>query len=77
MHKSGLDSEEPWQGKWESNVTVDCIEGVLNGREIGTQADVVLQISDINTSSGTGVIKKNLILWSFPLLYLAQCVRIV
>ena len=23
-HKSGLDSDEPWNGKWEKNVTVDC-----------------------------------------------------
>jgi hypothetical protein len=25
-HRSGLDSEEPWQGEWEKNVRVECIE---------------------------------------------------
>ena len=25
-HRSGLDSEEPWQGDWEKDVRVECIE---------------------------------------------------
>ena len=25
-HSSGLDSEEPWQGEWEKNVIVECVE---------------------------------------------------
>jgi hypothetical protein len=25
-HRSGLDSEEPWQGEWEKNVSVECIK---------------------------------------------------
>ena len=38
-HKSGLDSDEPWQGKWERNVTVDWIEEVIEELEITTMAD--------------------------------------
>ena len=70
-HKSGLDSDEPWQGKWERNVTVDCIEEVIEELEVTTMADE----DDV---SGTGVInsKQSLLLWYVPLLYLAQCVNI-
>ena len=70
VHKSGLDSEEPWQGKWESNVTVDCIKEVVKEQEL----NAMVNINEEENVSGTGIInsKQSLVLWCFPLLYLAQ-----
>ena len=72
-HKSGLDSDEPWQGEWGKNVTVDCIKGVVKEMEINT---MVYDIDDDNVS-GNGVIdfKQSFVLEYFPLLYLIQYVR--
>ena len=38
-HKSGLDSNEPWQGKWGKNVTVDCIKGAIKELEKSTMVN--------------------------------------
>eukprot|EP00095_Tigriopus_kingsejongensis_P001320 maker-scaffold249_size238305-snap-gene-1.12 protein:Tk01320 transcript:maker-scaffold249_size238305-snap-gene-1.12-mRNA-1 annotation:"PREDICTED: hemicentin-1-like" len=35
-HRSGLDSDEPWQGPWERGVMVNCVED--NPRDLSTQA---------------------------------------
>ena len=69
-HKSGLDSDEPWQGKWEKNVTVDCIKEVVKEQEL----NAMVNINEEENVSGTGIInsKQSLVLWCFPLLYLAQ-----
>ena len=77
-HKSGLDSDEPWNGKWEKNVTVDCKEGVIKDLEIPTMADAFFQKADEDDASGTGAInsKQSWLLWYVSLLYLAQCVNI-
>ena len=77
-HKSGLDSDEPWNGKWEKNVTVDCKDGVIKDLEIPTMADDFFQKGDEDDVSGTGAInsKQSLLLWYVSLLYLAQCVNI-
>ena len=70
LHKSGLDSKEPWQGKWETNVTVDCIKEVVKEQEL----NAMVNINEEENVSGTGIInsKQSLVLWCFPLLYLAQ-----
>ena len=72
-HKSGLDSEEPWQGEWGKNVTVDCIKGVVKEIEINT---IVYDLDDGNVL-GNGVInfKQSLVLEYFPMLYLIQYLR--
>ena len=69
-HKSGLDSDEPWQGKWGKNVTVDCIKEVVKEQEL----NAMVNINEEENVSGTGIInsKQSLVLWCFPLLYLAQ-----
>ena len=38
-HNSGLDSDEPWQGKWEKNVIVDCIKGAIKELEKSTMVN--------------------------------------
>ena len=56
-HKSGLDSDELWNGKWEKNVTVDCREGVIKALEITTKAKDLFQRADEDDVLGTAVIK--------------------
>lgn len=78
-HKSGLDSDEPWQGEWGKNITVECIEGVGKRLENDTEDDNFFQMTDIDNVSGSGVTSslQCLLFCYFPLLYLTQCVRIV
>ena len=78
-HKSGLDSDEPWQGEWGKNITVECIEGVGKRLENDTEDNNFFQITDIDNVSGSGVTSslQCLLFCYFPLLYLTQCVRIV
>ena len=70
FHKSGLDNDEPWQGEWGKNVTIDCIEEVVKEQELNTMVD----IDEEDNVSGTGInnTKQSLVLWCFPLLYLAH-----
>ena len=78
-HKSGLDSEEPWQGKWKKNVTVECIERVNKQLQNDTENDIFVRRTDTDDASGTGVTNSMhcLVFCYFPLLYLTQCVKIV
>ena len=72
-YKSGLDSDEPWQGEWENNVTVNCIKGIVQERE------TTIKVNDLDDDNffGSGAInfKQSLIVGYFPLLYLTQCVK--
>ena len=72
FHKSGLDSDEPWQVEWGKNTTVDCIKGVVKELEITTLVD---DLDDVNVL-GNGVInfKQSFKVGYFPLIYLIQFV---
>ena len=72
LHKSGLNSDEPWQGEWGKYVTVDCIKGEVKELEINTMLD---DLDDDNVS-GNGVIdfKQSSKLGYFLLIYLIQFV---
>ena len=45
-HWSGLDSQEPWQGEWKKNVTVECVgeEEKLEG--FGNKDDLLESTTD-------------------------------
>ena len=72
FHTSGLDSDEPWQGEWGKNITVDCIKGAVKELEITTLVD---DLDNVNVS-GNGVInfKQSFKVGYFPLIYLIQFV---
>ena len=72
LHKSGLDSDEPWQVDWGKNSTVNCIKGVVKELEITTMVD---DLDDDNVS-GNGVInfKQSFKVGHIPLIYMIQFV---
>ena len=67
-HKSGLDSDEPWQGEWGKNITVDCIEGAIKELPITT---MVNDLEDDNVlGNGVTNVKQSLEVGYFSLIYL-------
>ena len=72
-HKSGLDSDEPWQGKWGKNVTVDCIKGAIKELEKST---MVNDLEDDNVlGNGALNIKQSFEVGYFPLIFLILYVK--
>ena len=73
LHKSGLDSDEPWQGKWGTNVTVDCIRGAIEELEISSMVNDLEDDKDL----GNGVININqsLEVGYLPFIFLIQYVQ--
>ena len=73
LYTSGLNSDEPWQGEWGKNITVDCIEGAITELQINT---MVNDLEDDN-GLGNGVtnVKQSLEVGYFSLIYLMQYVK--
>ena len=51
-HSSGLDSEEPWQGEWEKNVIVECVEEKHGDLMDDIEDDKLLNIIKADNDSG-------------------------
>ena len=72
-HKSGLDGDEPWQGEWGKNITVDCIEGAIKELPITT---MVNDLEDDNVlGNGVTNVKQSLEVGYFSLIYLMQYIK--
>ena len=73
MYTSGLDSDEPWQGEWGKNITVDCIEGAIKELPITT---MVNDLEDDNVlGNGVTNVKQSLEVGYFSLIYLMQYIK--
>ena len=73
LYTSGLDSNEPWQGEWGKNITVDCIKGAIKELEKSTMVND-LEYDNV-LGNGALNIKQSFEVGYFPLIFLIQYVK--
>ena len=73
LYTSGLDSDEPWQGEWGKNVTVDCIKGAIKELEKSTMVNDLEH--DNVLGNGALNIKQSFEVGYFPLIFLILYVK--